>query len=296
MLPALTPGVEIVATDSRQPGIGDLVVFEHPGRDDFWMVKRRSHPPEPIPEGHIWALSDNPEGTDSRTMGPIPNSGAFTVVTKLDLVLFAEAARLLTDEDPALRRLVLSHGLPDLWLRKPGFPTLMLFILEQQVSLESASAVHRRLIELAGRIAPERIVELGLEGIMSAGVTRQKAGYIFELARQVGSGSIDLDRLHSVSEDTARATLLSIRGIGPWTADVYLLSALRHLDTFPIGDRALQVGAGETLGMGRPPDPGELELLAEPWRPLRSVAARLIWHGYLTARGRTEPVAANPVI
>jgi DNA-3-methyladenine glycosylase II len=105
----------------------------------------------------------------------------------------------------------------------------------------------------------------------------------------VTTGDLDLEALEREPEDRAREILLSCRGIGPWTADVYLLSALRHLDVFPVGDRALQVGTGEVLGLAEPPSPDDLEFLSQPWRPVRAVAARLIWHAYLARRGRSEP-------
>lgn len=296
MVPTLRPGDEIVATDSRRSGIGDIVVFPHPYRSDFWMVKRRARPPQPIPADHIWAESDNPDGTDSRVLGAIPNEEVLTMVTRLDPEVFQEACELLIGEDPAFGRLVGRHGTPELWLRPTGFPTLVLLILEQQVSLESAAAVHRRLLDLAGEIDPERILDLGAEGIMVAGVTRQKAGYIFDLAVLVTSGALDLAGLAQQPPGAARDSLLAVRGIGPWTADVYLLAALGHLDSFPVGDRALQLGVAETMGLEHLPTPDELQILAEPWRPLRAVAARLIWHGYLAARGRAEPLNPTPAI
>src|SRR5690606_13680861 len=156
-------------------------------------------------------------------------------------------------------------------------------------SLESGAAVFRRLSAAAGGITPEKLLALGEEGIRSAGVTRQKAGYLVELAERVATGDLDLEALEREPEDRAREILLSCRGIGPWTADVYLLSALRHLDVFPVGDRALQVGTGEVLGLAEPPSPDDLEFLSQPWRPVRAVAARLIWHAYLARRGRSEP-------
>src|SRR5690606_15484020 len=122
------------------------------------------------------------------------------------------------------------------------------------VSLESGAAVYRRLAEAAGGVTPETIVSLGPEGIMRAGATRQKTGYIVSLARSILEGEIDLDDLEEADPVEARARLLSISGVGPWTADVYLLSALGHPDMFPVGDRALQVGTAEVLEMSEIPD------------------------------------------
>jgi DNA-3-methyladenine glycosylase II len=166
---------------------------------------------------------------------------------------------------------------------------LALLILEQQVSLESGAAVFRRLTELAGQVTPEGIVKLSVSQLNEAGITRQKAGYIFGLAQDVLDDRFDIGALASMTCADALAALQAVKGIGPWTAQAYLLSAERLPDLFPIGDRALQVGTAEALGMTSVPKPDELEVLAEPWRPIRSVAARILWHGYLARRGRREP-------
>lgn len=284
MTPTLNPGEEVAATDSRRPSPGDIVVFEHPGREGFWLVKRLET------EGG-WVVSDNPEHatSDSRTLGNIRPDEMLTVVDRLDAGTFVEACELLASEDEALAGLVNRWGVPDFWHRDPGFPTLVLLILEQQVSLESGASMYRRLTGLVGSVTPESVAGAGEEALRSIGVTRQKTGYLIQLAEDVISGRLDLEWLASAPAEEARGTLLAIHGIGPWTADAYLLSALRHPDMWPIGDRALQVGVGEALGMREPPDETELELIAEPWRPLRAAAARLIWHAYLSNRGRVEP-------
>ena len=121
------------------------------------------------------------------------------------------------------------------------------------------------------------------------GVTRQKADYLVNLATQIATGELDIEGLDRLTVADVRARLVALKGIGPWTADAYLLSALRHIDIFPMGDRTLQVGAADVLGMKDPPSEQELELLGEPWRPVRAAAARIIWHSYLTSRGRVGP-------
>jgi DNA-3-methyladenine glycosylase II len=140
-----------------------------------------------------------------------------------------------------------------------------------------------------GEITPEAVVASGEAALRGIGVTRQKAGYLLDLAALITDGDLDLEDLGQATPEEARAELLGLRGIGPWTADAYLLSALRFPDVFPLGDRALQVGTGEVLGLAAVPGPSELELLSAPWRPLRAVAARIIWHSYLANRGRIEP-------
>jgi DNA-3-methyladenine glycosylase II len=284
MIPTLQPGQEVVATDTRSPHPGNVVVFPHPGGDGLWLVKRLADE-----TGRV--VADNPEDSDmdSRSIGPIDPSTMLVVVTQLDEETFEEACRLLADEDEALSGLMSTWGAPAFWHRRPGFATLVLLILEQQVSLESGAAMFRRLSGLVSSVVPESVVRAGEAGLRSIGVTRQKTTYLLDLAERVIDGRLDLDMVASGPEPAARAELLAVRGIGAWTADAYLLSALRRPDMWPVGDRALQVGAGEALGMARTPDEAELEIIGEPWRPIRAVAARLIWHAYLSRRGRVEP-------
>ena len=298
MRPVLAPGDEFVATRSRRALVGDMVALPHPQRDDFWLVKRLAAGPGdtvdgrgPLAPGEAWVVSDNPaEGVaDSRRFGPVPFDSLRPVVTRLDETTFAEAVAMLTAEDQALATVVGRHGPPPFWHRPPGFPTLTWLILEQQVSLESGAAMYRRLHGLLGEISPEAVAATGEAGLRSIGITRQKANYLLDLAALIADGELDLEHLDRASQEEARSILLGLRGIGPWTADVYLLSALRFPDAFPIGDRALQVGTGEVLGMTGVPDVAELELLSTPWRPVRAVAARIVWHSYLASRGRVEP-------
>ena len=297
MLPSLVPGQEFVATDSRSPVNGEVVVFPHPDRDGFWLVKRMTAGPGEVVgervlgDNEAWVTSDNSSVTraDSRTLGPIPRDMLWPRVTHLDGHTFEEAAALLGDEDPALGLILHERGLPPFWQREPGLSTLVLLIMEQQVSLESGAAMFRRLRDLLGAVVPETILGAGDDGLRSIGLTRQKSGYLLGLADAVLTGELELAGLREVAETEARSMLVAIKGIGPWTADAYLLSALRLPDVFPVGDRALQVGVMEALGLGAIPSPEELEILSAPWRPVRAVAARLIWHRYLASRGRVEP-------
>lgn len=149
--------------------------------------------------------------------------------------------------------------------------------------------MYRRLISLLGVVTPETLAAAGADSLRSVGVTRQKTSYLLDLSMRVVEGGLDLDTLEEKPVEIARSELISIRGVGPWTADAYLLSAGRRPDMWPVGDRALQVGTGEAIGMSSVPDEAELEIIGEPWRPVRAAAARLIWHGYLSARGRVEP-------
>jgi DNA-3-methyladenine glycosylase II len=284
MTPTLQPGQEVVAVTTREAMPGNLVVFEHPHRRDFWLIKR-------LVDETGWVASDNPElaDSDSRTLGPIPVDRLMPVVDRLDEDSFDLGVELLVAEDESMARLVDRWGLPVFWQRQPGFPTLVLLILEQQVSLESGAAMYRRLNEVTEGITPESLIDIGPIRLREIGVTRQKTGYLIELAHQVAAGELDLASLETHPVEQARSRLVQIKGIGPWTADAYLLSAERRPDMWPVGDRALQVGAGEILGMNVIPDETQLEILGEPWRPIRAIAARLIWHAYLSHRGRVEP-------
>lgn len=302
MAPNLRPGDEFVATDSRRARKGDVVAVPHPEKPDFWMVKRlaalggetvtRNGEPFLLEPGKAWVLSDNtaPGTVDSRSFGPVDFAGLRPAVLQLDAVSFVEGVAFLAAEDSKLSDVVAEFGVPAFWSREPGFATLVLLILEQQVSLESGAAVFRRLIELGdGAVEPESLAGREVETLNGVGLTRQKAGYVIDLARAILSNTLDLAALTDLADDEALSTLQSLRGIGPWTAQAYLLSAERRPDLFPIGDRALQVGTAEALGMESIPTGDDLELLAEPWRPIRSAAARILWHGYLSRRGRTEP-------
>ena len=290
MSPTLQPGQEVVTLDTRRAEPGNLVVFESPRRPGMWLIKR-------LTDEDGWVTSDNPyDGADdSATLGRLPVDILLPVVDRLDAETFNEGCLLLASEDESLADLIARWGVPGFWNRRPGFPTLVLLILEQQVSLESGAAMYRRLVGLCGDVTPGNVLVAGEPGLRSIGVTRQKSSYLVDLAQRVELGDLDLGAMETMVLETARAELLSLRGIGPWTADAYLLSAGRRPDMWPVGDRALQVGTAEVLGMSFPPNEAELEIIAEPWRPIRAVAARLIWHAYLSLRGRVEPPDATLV-
>ena len=190
----------------------------------------------------------------------------------------------LTGRDPRLARIVADFGPPPMWVREPGFPTLIQIILEQQVSLASARAAYDKLLVVAGPLTPERFLELDDAELKAAGFSRQKARYGRELAAAIASGQLDLDRLHALDDEATRDVLTRVKGIGRWTADIYLLLAMRRPDIWPIGDLALAVAAQRALGLPSLPTSAELEILGEAWRPWRAVAARVLWHNYLSTR------------
>jgi DNA-3-methyladenine glycosylase II len=193
----------------------------------------------------------------------------------------ADGARRLAARDRDLARLLKRDGVPPLWARPPGFTTLLRIILEQQVSLASGRAALRRLEAGVVPFTPERFLALGAEHVRTLGITRQKARYCIDLARALRDGGLDLRALARMDDATARAALLRVNGIGPWTADVYLLMAMRRPDVWPGGDLALVKAA---CAVKRLPDPARLEHVSDAWRPYRAIAARMLWQHYLRGK------------
>jgi DNA-3-methyladenine glycosylase II len=209
------------------------------------------------------------------------SSGALTEAS------LAVAVAELAAVDADLAAIVERWGLPPLWDRAPGFPTLLHLILEQQVSLASAQAAFDRLRAAADPLTPPRFLELTDAELLAIGFSRQKARYGRALAVAIKDGSLDLDALARLDDDGVREELVAIPGIGPWTATIYLLIVLGRPDVWPVGDIALAQAVAEAKGLAARPGPTEMAVVGEPWRPWRSVAARLLWHDYLSRRGRS---------
>ena len=193
----------------------------------------------------------------------------------------ALAARELAARDEMLARIHAAYGDPPLWRRDTGFQTLVHIILEQQVSLKSAKAMLVRLEAAIQPFIPLRFLELGDGYLRGLGVTRQKSAYLLHLSDSIVNGELSFARLARLSDEDARLVLTRVKGIGLWSADVYLLMAMRRADIWPAGDLALAVAMQELKGLSRRPGPEELERLAERWRPHRAVAARMLWQYYL---------------
>jgi len=202
--------------------------------------------------------------------------------SRLTLATFNKALTILTHRDPDLGAVIAKFGKPPIWRRPRGFETLVLLILEQQVSLASARAAYDRLAATAVELSPEKMLMLRDEEYRAAGVSRQKTRYIRHLSECLLDQSLRLDRLGRIGDDDVRAQLIQVKGIGAWTADVYLLMALMRPDVWPVGDIALQAAAHGIKGLAARPDPAELTDIGEAWRPWRSVAARILWHHYLS--------------
>ena len=198
---------------------------------------------------------------------------------------FRQGVRFLTERDEHLAEVVETYGRPPLWVREPGFPTLVYIILEQQVSLASAKAAFDRLKAAVKPLTPRGFLKLDDAELLRIGFSRQKTLYTRLLAESLARRHFDLRCLHNLPDDSAHKMLIAFKGIGRWTADIYLLSALRRPDIWPTGDLALATAVQEVKRLRKRPSPEKLEALSAPWRPWRAVAARLFWHAYLSKRG-----------
>ncbi len=192
----------------------------------------------------------------------------------------------LAARDVDLAGIVARYGRPPLWDRPPGFATLVHLILEQQVSLASAQAAFDRLRLVADPLTPARFLGLTDQELLAIGFSRQKARYGRALAAAVEAGSLELDGLDVLDDESVHQALQAVPGIGPWTSTIYLLMVLGRPDVWPVGDIALATSVGELKGLARRPDQVEMAALGDAWRPWRSVAARLFWLDYLGRRGR----------
>jgi DNA-3-methyladenine glycosylase II len=201
---------------------------------------------------------------------------------------YAEAVDHLAASHPALGGVVSRWGAPPFWRHPAGFAGLVHGILAQQVSLESAVAAFGKLEEALGRVEPAPFLALDDADLRAIGFSRPKAAYARGLALAVASGDLDLNALEDACDDAVRAALVRLRGIGRWTAGVYLVFSLRRADAWPSGDLALAKSVQELHGLEALPTWDELDAWAERWRPFRAVAARFLWHDYLSRRGRVS--------
>jgi DNA-3-methyladenine glycosylase II len=191
--------------------------------------------------------------------------------------------------EPVFSGILAQAGSPRFRRRRNGFGTLLHIILEQQVSIDAAAAMHRRLIGFCRPLVPDAFLALDDALLRSCGFSRQKMGYARNLAELVDNGKFDFARLAEADDEAAAAQLLSIKGIGRWSAEIYLIFALGRPDVWPAADLGLQISIAERLGLGSRPSDRELRPLADGWRPWRSVAACLFWQSYLHARNRAAP-------
>jgi len=189
----------------------------------------------------------------------------------------------LAEADPHFRIIFDAYGPPPLWDREPGFPTLLQIILEQQVSLASAKACFEKLAGRIGQVTPEKVILLTDAELRTIGFSRQKTAYARHLSEAILDERVDLAALQLLPDAEVKAELIKLKGIGEWTSDIYLLMALLRPDVMPKGDIALHAAWHKISGEPKPSSDGFLRV-AERWSPYRSVAARLLWHFYLSER------------
>jgi DNA-3-methyladenine glycosylase II len=168
-----------------------------------------------------------------------------------------------------------------MWVRKQGFSTLVYIILEQKVSIVSAKAVYQRLMDVMKTPTPQEFLGLSDSALKLIGFSRQKIRYCRLLAESILEGALNLSALRRMPDDAVHAKLTALKGIGPWSAEVYLLTALRRPDIWPSADIALAAAAQRVKRLRSRPTVEKLEVLGRRWKPWRSVAARLLWHHYL---------------
>ncbi|MES2545811.1 MAG: DNA-3-methyladenine glycosylase 2 family protein [Bacteroidota bacterium] len=193
-----------------------------------------------------------------------------------------QAIDFLIQSDAVFQAIIDKYGLPKIPFRPQGFETLVLLIMEQQVSIDSAKAVFLKL-KAKEEILPEKLIVLSDEEYRSLGVSRQKTSYIKALSDAIINNTIDLESLDSKPAELVREELIKIKGIGNWTIDIYLMFSLQKTDVIPLGDIAVINTIKELLDIH---DKSEIEEYVKKWSPYRSVATYLLWHYYLGKRNR----------
>lgn len=198
---------------------------------------------------------------------------------------FKTICNKLAKKDKELYAIIKQYGHPPMWTRPATFQTLILTILEQQVSLASAYAAFKKLKERIGYVTPAKILSLNDEEMRACYFTRQKTVYARELALAIQSGRISLKKLSVLPDEAVREQMIQLKGIGHWTIDVYLMHALQRTDLFPLGDIALVNSLKEVKKLPGAVSKEKMLEIAEPWRPYRTIAAMILWHAYIKKRG-----------
>ena len=194
-------------------------------------------------------------------------------------------AKTLASLCPHLAIVYEKYGPPPLWDRPHGFATLLQIILEQQVSLASAKACFDKLCMRVGDVTPQSLLRSTDVELKKDGFSRQKTAYARHLAEAVVAKHVDFESLNSLPDAEVKNELIKLKGVGEWTSDIYLLMAMLRPDVMPKGDVALHTVWHKLSGEDRPTSDDFL-IIAERWKPYRSVAARLLWHFYLSEKRR----------
>ncbi|MBW1643580.1 MAG: DNA-3-methyladenine glycosylase 2 family protein [Deltaproteobacteria bacterium] len=206
------------------------------------------------------------------------------MTVRLNKKALIKAVEYLEVRDRQLKLAVSKYGPPPLWMREEGFKTLIYIILEQQVSLASAKAAYEKLLWKIGSITPVNFLKLSDTELKLIGFSRQKTSYSRNLAEATITERLNLTALSDLNDPQAKEQLMNIKGIGPWTADIYLLMALGRPDIWPNGDIALASAVQKLKGAASRPSFEEINRMSLKWKPWRAVAARILWHYYLSER------------
>lgn len=201
-----------------------------------------------------------------------------------DSANFKKICNKLCRIDKDLHAIIRQYGHPPMWTRPATFQTLVLTILEQQVSLASAYAAFKKLKVRVGYVTPEKILSLKDEELRACYFSRQKIIYARELAKAIQSKQLMLNKFSNSHEDEIRVELKKIKGIGDWTVDVYLMHALQRTDLFPLGDIALVNSLKEIKQLHADTTKENMLSIAELWRPYRTIASMILWHAYIKKR------------
>lgn len=202
------------------------------------------------------------------------------IAPKSDRAYLAGLKRV-AESDRDIARAVAAYGKPPIRRVDPGYAALLRILVGQQVSTQAAAAIWKRTVDRLGPSpTAEAVLQAADDELRSFGFSRSKIVYSRALAEAIAEGRLDLDRVHRSGDDEAMALLTSMKGIGPWTAHIYLLFALGRPDIFPAADLALAVAYQRIKGDAARPDPRRLAELAEAWRPWRGAVAHLLWHVY----------------
>lgn len=214
-----------------------------------------------------------------------------SIIQQFDRSVFKNYCDELALRDKHLPAIVTQHGYPPMWKRPNRFSTLIHIILEQQVSLASARAAYDRLHLLTGGITPEAVLALGDDELKACYFSRQKMKYARHLASACQSGDLPLRQFRQYTDQQIKESLMKVKGIGEWTADIYLIFALQRSDIFPLGDLAMVKSLREVKQLPATMEKEKLKRISESWRPFRSIATMMLWHHYLSTRsaGRANP-------
>ena len=206
------------------------------------------------------------------------------MIGRFDKDNFLSLCNRLTKKDKDLKKIITLYGHPPMWVRENNFATLILTILEQQVSLASAFAAYQKLKEKIELITPQNFMQLSDDELRQCYFSRQKIIYARGLATALINEEINLQQFEFVKDEIVRTNLKELKGIGDWTADIYLIHALRRMDIFPIGDLAMVNALKEIKSLPSSTTKEELIKISMPWKPYRSIASMMLWHYYIQKR------------